>query len=97
MDRMRDMILRDATIIAFRWVATMVVQIRIVLTSRPGALINPATITPDTSPRGVKRSRSPDPFGDLPTGDDLGDDGTLLLIDPPSRRCRAVAVAPGAL
>jgi hypothetical protein len=34
-----------------------------------------ATITPDTSPRGIKRSRSPDTYGDLPTGDNLGDDG----------------------
>jgi hypothetical protein len=44
-----------------------------------GALtnVNPATtITPDTSPRGIKRSRSPDTYGDLPTGDILGDDGT---------------------
>jgi len=41
-----------------------------------GALTNPAaTITPDTSPRGIKRSRSPDTYGDLPSGDHLGDDG----------------------
>jgi hypothetical protein len=43
-----------------------------------GALtnLNPATtITPDTSPRGIKRSRSPDTYGDLPMGDSLGDDG----------------------
>jgi hypothetical protein len=41
-----------------------------------GALTNPAgTITPDTSPRGIKRSRSPDIYGDLPSGDGLGDDG----------------------
>jgi hypothetical protein len=44
-----------------------------------GALANPATITPDTSPRGLKRSRSPDTYGDLPTGDNLGDDGTFTL------------------
>lgn len=42
----------------------------------PGALTNPATILQDTSPRGIKRSRSPDTYGDLPPGDDLGDDGT---------------------
>ena len=45
-----------------------------------GALINPTTtITPDTSPRGVKRSRSPDTYGDLP-GDNIGDDGMLLSL-----------------
>lgn len=44
--------------------------------SRPGALTNPAAanITPDTSPRGIKRSRSPE-YGDQPLGDSLGDDG----------------------
>jgi hypothetical protein len=49
------------------------------LESWTGALtnLNPATtITPDTSPRGIKRSRSPDTYVDLPTGDSLGDDGT---------------------
>jgi hypothetical protein len=45
---------------------------------RVGALTNP-TITPDTSPRGIKRSRSPDTYGDLTPGDGLGDDGTSLL------------------
>lgn len=44
-----------------------------------GALTNPtANITPDTSPRGIKRSRSPDTYGDLPPGDSLGDDGKHL-------------------
>lgn len=38
-----------------------------------GALTNPI-ITPETSPRGIKRSRSPDTY-DLPPGDGLGDDG----------------------
>jgi hypothetical protein len=47
-----------------------------------GALTNPAaTITPDTSPRGIKRSRSPDTYGDLPSGDGLGDDGTSSLVE----------------
>jgi hypothetical protein len=51
------------------------------LHSSTGALtnLNPAT-TIDTSPRGIKRSRSPDnTYGDLPTGD--GDDGALVT-DP---------------
>ena len=39
-----------------------------------GALANP-NITPETSPRGIKRSRSPDTYGDLTPGDGLGDDG----------------------
>ncbi|KAF4632457.1 hypothetical protein G7Y89_g5667 [Cudoniella acicularis] len=40
-----------------------------------GVLTNPtANITPDTSPRGIKRSRSPDTY-DLQQGDGLGDDG----------------------
>jgi hypothetical protein len=38
----------------------------------------PQTITPDTSPRGVKRSRTPDTYGDLPTGDGGADDGTSI-------------------
>jgi hypothetical protein len=38
-------------------------------------------VTPDTSPRGVKRSRSPtDNYGDLPqTGDGGADDGMYTL------------------
>jgi hypothetical protein len=36
-------------------------------------------MTPDTSPRGVKRSRSPETYGDLQTGGDgAGDDGMFL-------------------
>jgi hypothetical protein len=46
-----------------------------------GALTNPAAITPDTSPRGIKRSRSPDTYGDLPPSDGLGDDGTSSLVE----------------
>jgi hypothetical protein len=47
-----------------------------------GALTNPAaTITPDTSPRGIKRSRSPDTYGDLPPSDGFGDDGTSSLLE----------------
>ncbi|KAH6678449.1 chromatin remodelling complex Rsc7/Swp82 subunit-domain-containing protein [Halenospora varia] len=43
-----------------------------------GALTNPtANISPDTSPRGIKRSRSPDTSGDWQQGDGLGDDGDL--------------------
>jgi hypothetical protein len=45
-----------------------------------GALTNPI-ITPETSPRGIKRSRSPDTYGDLPLGDGLGDDGTWPLAE----------------
>jgi hypothetical protein len=45
-----------------------------VLTSNLTALAN-QTITPETSPRGVKRSRSPDPYSDLAHGEHLGDDG----------------------
>jgi hypothetical protein len=45
-----------------------------------GALTNP-TITPETSPRGIKRSRSPDTYGDLTPGDGLGDDGTWPLAE----------------
>lgn len=45
---------------------------------KAGALTNP-NITPETSPRGVKRSRSPDTYGDLPPGDGLGDDGKWKL------------------
>ncbi|RDL41901.1 uncharacterized protein BP5553_01880 [Venustampulla echinocandica] len=49
-----------------------------------GALINPSvTITPDPSPRGTKRSRSPDTYGHLPQGDRLADDG-----DRPQKRGR---------
>jgi len=44
-----------------------------------GALANPAT--PDTSPRGIKRSHSGDTYGDLQDGDNLGDDGTCF-VDP---------------
>jgi hypothetical protein len=49
-----------------------------VLTSNLTALAN-QTITPDTSPRGVKRSRSPDPYGDHTHSDHLVDDGMLFL------------------
>ncbi len=45
-----------------------------------GALTNP-NITPETSPRGIKRSRSPDTYGDLTSGDGLGDDGTWPLTE----------------
>jgi hypothetical protein len=45
-----------------------------------GALTNP-TITPETSPRGIKRSRSPDTYGDLQQGDGLGDDGMCPLAE----------------
>ncbi|TAQ84177.1 hypothetical protein B7494_g7498 [Chlorociboria aeruginascens] len=49
--------------------------VRASLTAK-GALSNPATaITPDPSPRGTKRSRSPDTYSDLPHGEALGDDG----------------------
>jgi hypothetical protein len=54
-----------------------------------GALANSAApISPDTSPRGVKRSRSPDTYGDLPADDNFGEDGTLL---PHARRPSPVA------
>ena len=45
-----------------------------------GALTNPI-ITPETSPRGIKRSRSPDTYGDLAPGDGLGDDGTWPFVE----------------
>lgn len=55
-------------------------QVRADKILRPGALNNPAAnLSPDTSPRGLKRSRSPD-YGDLPPGDNLGDDGMWSLI-----------------
>jgi hypothetical protein len=38
-------------------------------------------LTPETSPRGIKRSRSPDTYGDLAPGDGLGDDGMWLLAE----------------
>jgi len=59
-----------------------------------GALANPAAnLTPDTSPRGIKRSRSPD-YGDLPSGDGLGDDGD----SKPRKRGRPMkSRAPGAV
>lgn len=44
-----------------------------------------ATITPDTSPRGIKRSRSPDTYGDLPPGDGLGEDGMYILYERAAR------------
>lgn len=55
-----------------------------------GTLANSAaSISPDTSPRGLKRSRSPDTYGDLPAEDNFGDGGTLVehprrlqLVDP---------------
>jgi hypothetical protein len=51
-----------------------------VLTQPPGALTNPpATDTTSTS-RGIKRSRSPEPSGELQTGEDIADDGTSSLI-----------------
>jgi hypothetical protein len=40
--------------------------------------------TQDTSPQGVKHNRSPDPNGNLSTGDGLENDGTLSLIFLPS-------------
>ena len=44
-----------------------------------GALAHSAaSISPDTSPRGVKRSRSPDTYGDLPADDNFGEDGMLI-------------------
>lgn len=64
-----------------------------------GQTINPAalssslinqTLTPETSPRGVKRSRSPDGYGDLPHGDHLGDDGDLK----PRKRGRPMKTRP---
>ncbi|TVY46300.1 Chromatin structure-remodeling complex subunit [Lachnellula occidentalis] len=64
-----------------------------------GALTNPtASITPNTSPpnRGIKRSHSP-AYGDLPPGDDLGDDGTLLVHSTIARLLLPTSsVAPGA-
>lgn len=42
-----------------------------------------AAISPDTSPRGVKRSRSPDTYGELATSESFGEDGMLI---PHSRR-----------
>lgn len=64
-----------------------------------GQTINPAalssslanqTITPDTSPRGVKRSRSPDPYSELSHGDPLGDDGDAK----PRKRGRPMKTRP---
>lgn len=41
----------------------------------PGSLSNQTgTITPDTSPRGTKRSRSPNIYGDVPAGEEQGDE-----------------------
>lgn len=37
-----------------------------------------ASLSPDTSPRGHKRSRSPDTYGDLPADDTYGDDGMYI-------------------
>lgn len=52
---------------------------RTALTSKSLGLAN-QTVTPDTSPRGVKRSRSPENvYGDLPQSDQIGEDGTFLL------------------
>lgn len=50
-------------------------------TINPAALNSPGsqsnqtgTITPETSPRGTKRSRSPNVYGDALAGDDFGDE-----------------------
>ncbi|KAK6344478.1 hypothetical protein TWF696_008114 [Orbilia brochopaga] len=49
--------------------------------------INPATLNPavlsNTSPRGIKRSRSPDSYKDTPLSESAGNDG-----EPPARRKR---------
>jgi hypothetical protein len=44
-----------------------------------GALASSAvSLSPDTSPRGIKRSRSPDTYGDLPAEDNFGEEGMLM-------------------
>jgi hypothetical protein len=48
------------------------------LTLHLSGIANQSSNTSDTSPRGVKRSRSPDTYGELPTGDGGADDGTSV-------------------
>ena len=50
----------------------------------PSATVN----VQSTSPRGTKRSRSPEPYGDLPAGPEADDVG--MLIAPASRRSRMI-------
>lgn len=62
--------------------AVIRVSLRVETDSRAllGALAHSAaSLSPDTSPRGLKRSRSPDTYGDLPADDTYGDDGTYIL------------------
>ena len=58
------------------------------IAAKLGALANPAT--PDTSPRGIKRSHSGDTYGDVQEGDNLGDEG--MFIDDPF--CCASGLVP---
>ncbi|KAF3939405.1 hypothetical protein ABW19_dt0200097 [Dactylella cylindrospora] len=51
-------------------------------TINPAATLNPAVLS-HTSPRGVKRSRSPDSYKDTPLSETTGNDG-----EPPARRKR---------
>ncbi|KAM3071411.1 hypothetical protein ACMFMG_009006 [Clarireedia jacksonii] len=56
-----------------------------------GALPSPATgISSNETPRGIKRSRSPDTYGELPTGENLADDGD----SKPRKRGRPMKTRP---
>jgi hypothetical protein len=78
--RRKNVLYATRSIIAILPCRRLVGETLLMLGIEVGLSNQSATITPDTSPRGIKRSHSPDIYGDLPPGDNLGEDGMYFYI-----------------